>query len=179
MRRRGDASRRRSKFRNRSPRPAHGPCRSIAATYPARRTYGGRARSTDQRFSVLFIDLDEFKKVNDSHGHIVGDRVLAEVANRLSRCVRSRDLLVRYGGDEFVVLIEQAAGWEEFEPVIARIHTALSDPIWVATEPLNISASVGGAELSEAHCKPEDILAAADRAMYVAKRRARSVPAAV
>jgi len=138
----------------------------------------GGERSSDQRFSVLFIDLDEFKKVNDIHGHMVGDKVLSEVAHRLSRCIRNSDLIVRYGGDEFVMLIEQADGWETFEPVIARIHAALSDPIWVGTEPLTISASVGGAELTDAHRKPEDLLAAADRAMYAAKRRGRCVAVA-
>jgi diguanylate cyclase (GGDEF)-like protein len=131
-------------------------------------------RSDDQRFAVLFIDLNDFKKVNDRHGHMVGDRVLSEVARRLARCIRSGDQIVRYGGDEFVVLIEQVAGWEEFEPVIGRIHAALAEPMEIATGSLTVSASVGAAEVTDAHHTPEDLLSAADRAMYAAKRRTAS-----
>jgi diguanylate cyclase (GGDEF)-like protein len=128
-------------------------------------------RLGDQRFAVLFIDLDEFKKVNDLHGHMIGDRVLSEVARRLSTCVRAGEQIVRYGGDEFVILIERVAGWEDYAPVISRIHDALSAPIAVPEGELTISASIGAAEVGVEHKTPEELLAAADRAMYTAKRR--------
>ena len=67
-------------------------------------------RAADRQFAVLFIDLDDFKQVNDAHGHLVGDRVLVEVARRLAGCVRTGDLIVRFGGDEFVALVANVAG---------------------------------------------------------------------
>jgi diguanylate cyclase (GGDEF)-like protein len=126
-------------------------------------------RSADQRFAVLFIDLDDFKKVNDRYGHLDGDRVLSEVARRLADCVRAGDQLVRFGGDEFVVLLEHVASWEEYWPAIARIQSAVAEPIAVSAGKIVLSASVGAAEVAPEHRTPEDVLAAADRAMYAAK----------
>jgi diguanylate cyclase (GGDEF)-like protein len=120
---------------------------------------------------VLFIDVDEFKQVNDRYGHLIGDRVLREVAQRLSGCVREDDLFVRFGGDEFVAVISNVGGWEEYEPVIARMHAALKTPISAPEGELRVSVSIGAAEYSAEHRIPEDLLAAADRAMYLVKRR--------
>ena len=78
---------------------------------------------------VLFVDLDNFKQVNDGHGHVMGDRVLRECARRLADCVRDGDHVTRFGGDEFVVLLEQVKGRDEIEPVIERINSALAKPI--------------------------------------------------
>jgi diguanylate cyclase (GGDEF)-like protein len=128
-------------------------------------------RALDRRFAVLFIDLDDFKQVNDCHGHMSGDRVLREVARRLADCIRTEDLVVRFGGDEFVALIENVADWEAYEPVIARIRAALKEPIAVSSGVVRVSASIGAAELTSAHRIPEELLADADRAMYAAKRR--------
>jgi diguanylate cyclase (GGDEF)-like protein len=131
----------------------------------------GGDRMADQRFAVLFIDLDGFKRVNDRLGHLVGDQVLGEAARRLAQCTRANDLVARYGGDEFVVLVEEAGSWEEFEPVVERIQAALAEPFETPAGSVRLSASVGVAE-SSAECQtPVDVLAAADRAMYAAKRR--------
>jgi diguanylate cyclase (GGDEF)-like protein len=129
-------------------------------------------RTADHRFAVLFIDLDDFKDVNDLYGHLVGDRVLSEAASRLVECTRTSDLVVRYGGDEFVVLVEQVFGDQEIEPIVARIHDALAPPIAVPSGSVHLSVSVGMAEASAAHRTPEDLLAEADQAMYAAKRQA-------
>lgn len=135
-------------------------------------------RSADQRFAVLFIDLDDFKRVNDRYGHLIGDRVLGEVGRRLAHLTRMGDLVVRYGGDEFVALVEQVAGWENVEPVIRRIHAALAKPIAIPAGEITLTASIGVAEASAKHRTPEDLLNAADRAMYAVKRRVaqRSTP---
>ncbi len=129
-------------------------------------------RSADRRFAVLFVDLDNFKQVNDVHGHLVGDVVLREVAHRLTGCVRQGDHVVRYGGDEFVVLVERLAGREEIAPVIDRIHSALASPIALPQGEFRLSLSIGVAEASPEHHSPEDVLHEADRAMYTAKRAA-------
>ncbi len=129
-------------------------------------------RSADRRFAVLFIDLDYFKQVNDQFGHLVGDRALSEVAQRLVQCVRGGDEVFRYGGDEFVVLVENSFGDDHVEPVVARIHQWLSQPVSIRGEDVQLSASIGVADVTSRHLVPEDVLADADRAMYAAKRLA-------
>ncbi|MFO0790321.1 MAG: sensor domain-containing diguanylate cyclase [Pirellulales bacterium] len=129
-------------------------------------------RSVGPQFAVLFIDMNNFKEVNDRFGHLVGDRVLQEVANRLASVIRDGDHLVRYGGDEFVALIEQAWGPDELEPIVARMHDALATAIVVEGHEVALSLSVGVAMSSAELRTPEEMLAAADRAMYVAKRSA-------
>jgi diguanylate cyclase (GGDEF)-like protein len=131
----------------------------------------GGDRSADQRVAVLFIDLDHFKNVNDQYGHLVGDRALSEVARRLVHCTRASDKVYRYGGDEFVVLVEQVAGEYKIERVVARIHEELDQPFAIRNEEVCLSASIGVAEVGAAHTTPEEVLFEADRAMYAAKRR--------
>jgi diguanylate cyclase (GGDEF)-like protein len=135
----------------------------------------GGDRSGDQQFAVLFIDLDDFKEVNDRYGHLIGDRVLSEAAQRLVRCTRAGDQVFRYGGDEFVVVVERVAAGCEIEPVVCRIHDELAQPIAIPNGLVSLSVSVGVAELSAAHRTPEDLLFDADCAMYAAKRQQSSV----
>jgi diguanylate cyclase (GGDEF)-like protein len=127
-------------------------------------------RLADRQFAVLFIDLDNFKQVNDAHGHLIGDSVLQEVARRLSTCVRSSDLIVRFGGDEFVALVAGVAVYSEIQPVIERIAAALARPIALPEGEVRLSVSVGVAEASPAHQSPEHLLHEADQAMYASKR---------
>jgi diguanylate cyclase (GGDEF)-like protein len=130
---------------------------------------GGRAAL--QHFAILFVDLDNFKQVNDAHGHLVGDHVLREAARRMSHCVREGDYVVRFGGDEFVVLIEQIGDWRDIQPVVDRIHATLEEPIALPTGEFRLSVSIGAAEASPEFRTPEEMLAAADRAMYASKQR--------
>jgi diguanylate cyclase (GGDEF)-like protein len=129
-------------------------------------------RAADREFAVLFIDLNEFKQVNDRRGHLNGDRVLREVAQRLQRSVRACDHVTRYGGDEFVVLLERVTGKSEVEPVLARIRAALAEPFTLCDECLSLSLSIGVAQSAPSLRSPEEVLEAADRAMYAAKRSA-------
>jgi diguanylate cyclase (GGDEF)-like protein len=130
----------------------------------------GGERAADQRFAVLFIDLDNFKQVNDAFGHLVGDSVLQEVARRLTSCVRARDHVVRYGGDEFVVLAEQLATADDIDGIIDRIHRMLANPIDLPEGTIVLTLSIGVAQASAEYRSPNEVLAAADRAMYASKR---------
>jgi diguanylate cyclase (GGDEF)-like protein len=130
-----------------------------------------RSVSGTQRFAVLFIDVDEYKQVNDGHGHLVGDRVLQEVARRLAACVRTGDHLARFGGDEFVILVDGiVSSGGGARAVVNRIRAAFREPFALPDGEATMSVSVGVAEPSTAGESAEDLLAAADQAMYAAKR---------
>jgi diguanylate cyclase (GGDEF)-like protein len=125
----------------------------------------------NRQFALLFIDVDEFKQVNDRFGHLVGDQVLREVAERLSGCVRSGDHLARFGGDEFVILldgIESSGGG--IRAVVARIRSAFDAKFLAPDGEVHMSVSIGVAEPSDSCATAEDLLRTADRAMYAAKR---------
>jgi diguanylate cyclase (GGDEF)-like protein len=130
-------------------------------------------RAADRKFAVLFIDLDNFKQVNDSFGHLVGDNVLREVAQRLTSCMRAHDHIVRFGGDEFVVLAEHLATPDDIDAIIERIHRVLESPIELPEGSIVLTLSIGVAEGSANYRSPDEILVSADRAMYSAKRSAR------
>jgi diguanylate cyclase (GGDEF)-like protein len=127
-------------------------------------------RVSDRRFAVLFLDLDNFKQVNDEFGHLRGDAVLRAAARRIEGCLRERDFVARYGGDEFVAIIEGITLAHEVRPVIERIQITLSRPIELPEGEVSLTLSVGVEVASGAGGTPEELLAAADRAMYTAKR---------
>ena len=129
------------------------------------------------RLAVLFIDLDDFKNVNDSLGHSVGDMLLVGVADRLRRCVRGIDTVARLGGDEFAVLISAVSGdsdaGSEAVEIAERIRRSLSEPITVAGRPVVTGASVGIA-FSRPGDGVDELLRNADLAMYQAKNSGRN-----
>jgi len=122
--------------------------------------------------TLLYLDLDDFKGVNDSLGHPVGDQVLVEVAQRLSHAIRAEDTAARLGGDEFAVLIDETRSVEEVVVVADRILADLRTPIDVDGTAVAIGASIGIVR-PDAGSEPEDLLRDADIAMYEAKREAR------
>ncbi|HEY4235262.1 MAG TPA: sensor domain-containing diguanylate cyclase [Lacipirellulaceae bacterium] len=136
-----------------------------------------RAAVSKQRFAVLFIDVDEFKQVNDRFGHLIGDEVLREVARRLVACVRSGDHLARFGGDEFVVLVDGiGSSGGGVRVVVNRIRAAFKRSFALPDAEVQMSVSIGVAEPSATSATAEDLLHAADRAMYEAKRREAPSP---
>jgi diguanylate cyclase (GGDEF)-like protein len=128
-------------------------------------------QSNGQRFAVLFLDLDGFKEVNDSYGHLVGDEVLQEVGRRLTSCVRAADVVARFGGDEFVVLLDRVASHVEIAPVLRRLEAALERPIAIPQGSVKLGVSVGVALAGVDGSTAEEMISAADRAMYAAKRK--------
>jgi diguanylate cyclase (GGDEF)-like protein/PAS domain S-box-containing protein len=125
-----------------------------------------------RKVGVLFMDLDGFKTINDSLGHEAGDRLLVTVAERLRKRLRPEDVLARFGGDEFAVLLEEVADASETIRVAQRIAESLREPFTVNDHQVNLSTSVGIA-LGSAHTKddPEGMLRNADAAMYKAKEQ--------
>ncbi len=121
--------------------------------------------------AILFADLDRFKKVNDTHGHQVGDALLLAVARRLSALVRPGDTMARVSGDEFVFLCEDLASPDDVVLLARRIDEAFARPFIVAGLELSASASVGIAFAGPGDSISEELVAQADRAMYRAKRR--------
>ena len=138
----------------------------------------GRALARSKRdsshcFAVLFLDLDRFKVINDSVGHLVGDEMLKEAGARLADCVRSPDVVARLGGDEFALLLEDIRGPEDAIHAAQRVIDALSEPMRIAGKELFSSASVGIALSHERYHSAEELLRDADVAMYRAKAHGR------
>lgn len=129
-----------------------------------------RAKRTGARIGVLFVDLDNFKAINDSYGHLAGDEFLKQVAERISRSLRGGDTSARIGGDEFVVLCDSLADMADAGAVAQRIQDALTAEIPVQGLLLSASASIG-ISISDDSSTPGTLLRDADSAMYVAKRR--------
>ena len=136
----------------------------------ALRRAGGEA---PRGLAVLFLDLDRFKVINDSVGHLVGDELLKEAARRIAREVGERGLVARLGGDEFAVLLEPLAAPDEAERVAEAVIAALSDPIRVSNKDLYTSTSVGIALGQPSYRQPEELLRDADVALYRAKAKGR------
>ena len=132
-----------------------------------------RARRKQGEFAVMLIDLDEFKPVNDSHGHAVGDRVLVELAARLTASVRASDTVARLGGDEFVVLLEEVEGERNFRHLGSKILAAVGEPLDLPEGRIEPAASAGIAVWPRDGADSAHLLLAADQAMYRAKRAGR------
>jgi diguanylate cyclase (GGDEF)-like protein/PAS domain S-box-containing protein len=131
-------------------------------------------RQKDYQFAVLFLDLDRFKVINDSLGHITGDELLIAVAQRLKTCVRADDVIARFGGDEFVILIDAIKHVSDATLVAERIHRELSFPFNVGLKEIFTSASIGIALSASGYDNEEDLLRDADSAMYRAKSKGRA-----
>jgi diguanylate cyclase (GGDEF)-like protein len=129
-----------------------------------------RGRRSHLTTALFFVDVDRFKKINDSFGHRVGDEVLMAVAERLSEVLRPGDTLARISGDEFVALCEDLDGAGDANSVVRRLNSALERPFVIAGIEMTISASVGTAMAAPGTGSAEDLLHAADTAMYQAKR---------
>ena len=137
-----------------------------------------RARRDRSQLSLLFIDLDRFKQVNDNYGHPVGDMLLQQVAQRLRDGVRSADTVARLGGDEFVVLLEGGQTCSHAERVSKKIAAAFSAPFVLQQHAVPIVPSIGAAVYPEDGSDAQQLLSHADAAMYAYKKRrtAATVP---
>lgn len=131
-------------------------------------------RMDDTLYAVIFLDLDDFKLINDSMGHHVGDEVIIAVARRLEVCVRGGDIVARLGGDEFAILLERVVDARDTAIVAERVQEALSEPFNIGGFDHRVTASIGVALSSSANERPEYLLRSADMAMYRAKNAGRN-----
>jgi len=130
-----------------------------------------QAARSESRAALMFMDLDGFKSVNDEQGHPAGDLLLQDVAARIVGCVRDDDLLARYGGDEFVVLLDALAGAEVIDAIGTRIIDALSAPLSFEGQRVRLSISIGVALFPEHARSASELIRRADTAMYRAKHQ--------
>ncbi len=140
-----------------------------------------RRRNDEQPFALLFIDLNDFKGINDQHGHDIGDQVLVEVADRLSRNLRSSDMAARFGGDEFVVLLDEIDGRDNVKAVCQNLKASLLQPfdsisaVGKGKILHTQSAAIGFAVFPEDGRELETLMKHADAQMYAAKSKIRSL----
>ena len=132
------------------------------------------SRRTGSAIALAYLDIDDFKNINDGFGHAVGDAVLQEFARRLSASVRSADTVARLGGDEFVLLLEDVSSAADVRVVSAKVMDNVRKPALLLGHALAFTASMGGAFCQEEQTTAEALLARADQALYVAKRNGKN-----
>ena len=133
-----------------------------------------RQATYQYRFAILFLDLDHFKVINDSLGHLIGDVLLKQVSQRLKSSLRMGDTVARLGGDEFVFLIENISDIQDAIEVVSRVHTLFQKPFQLENHEIFVNVSIGVAISSTHYQNPSQILRDADTAMYSAKEQGRS-----
>ncbi len=134
-----------------------------------------RARRSGALLALLFFDLDRFKTINDSHGHEAGDEVLQAVAQRLTALVRDADTVARFGGDEFIILMEDVAETADVERLAGKVLVGLAQPLTVGDQTLTVTTSIGISIFPRDGAEAETLIKRADDAMFRAKQQGRNL----
>ncbi len=133
-----------------------------------------KSKRYEQLLALLYIDIDEFKLINDTYGHAYGDNVLLAVGERLQSCIREIDTVARLGGDEFAIIIEQPHSLQDVEEVIDRIKVKFSRPFKIDQQKISLTISIGVGIYPYDADSSEKLLKHADNAMYVAKAKGKN-----
>jgi len=128
------------------------------------------ANRHNKKLAILFIDLDRFKNVNDAFGHPTGDRLLKEIAQRFTAALRTGDILSRFGGDEFIILLPNIQNQDQINPVAEKLIETCANPVWIDNRDFFITASIGICIYPDDGTSLEELQKNADMAMYRAKR---------
>ena len=147
------------------------PNRSLFATRLAQSIH--HAEHSGEKLALIFLDLDRFKHVNDSYGHSMGDALLVEAANRLQSCISQEDTLCRFGGDEFVILLRDAANLDRINHICTRLLAQIKTPFVLYGREFHISTSIGVSLWPDDARQAEVLIKNADQAMYHAKEKGR------
>jgi len=131
------------------------------------------AKRYKKEFALMFLDLDQFKKINDSLGHTIGDELLVEASKRLKKCIREEDTIARLGGDEFTVILKNVQNIQNISTIAQKIIDAMRQPIMVKTHALYISVSIGISMYPKDATTSDALIKDADAAMYKAKEEGR------
>ncbi|BDX04997.1 diguanylate cyclase domain-containing protein [Planctobacterium marinum] len=132
------------------------------------------AKRQSTQIGLLFLDLDSFKLVNDSLGHLTGDKLLQSVAKRIINCIRSSDSVGRYGGDEFLVLLNEVVSLRDCEQVAEKILSSFEQPHRVNNKSIIVTASIGISTFPGDADSEESLIDHADKAMYMAKSKGQN-----
>lgn len=130
-----------------------------------------KANRTERKLALLFLDLNDFKQVNDTYGHNAGDMVLTAVAQRLTDCIRESDFVGRLGGDEFVVCLDLLTSFDVVKQKVEQIKKLVNQPIYYDERYLQVSVSVGISRYPDDSKNKDTLMSIADEAMYCAKER--------
>jgi len=133
-----------------------------------------KAKRSGEKIALFFIDLDKFKHINDSFGHLIGDKVLQIVGERLRSSIRKGDTLARLGGDEFTILIEEVKGGEHLASLAQKLLAYMREPVYMEEYQLYLSLSIGITIYPDDASQAFDLLKYADTAMYKAKEKGRN-----
>ena len=155
-------------------RPAHRAAQPRATSTARSPTRSSAAATPTRRLAVLFADIDDFKVINDSLGHRAGDELLVAAAERLTAAVRPGDTIARFGGDEFVILLERITSLSDVRRVADRVADEIERPFVLDGRQRFLSASIGIAVADEADVTADELLRDADAAMYQAKEHGKA-----
>lgn len=131
------------------------------------------AQRNGKKLAVVFLDLDDFKKINDSFGHAAGDHMLKTVATRLTGCLRAEDTVARLAGDEFILVLEEIDNGDAVAAVVRKVIAALREPMSFEGREMRVSTSIGISLYPQDGATPDDLIRTADLAMYASKDRGR------
>ena len=133
-----------------------------------------RNKRANKNVALMFVDLDKFKPINDTHGHDAGDHVLVTISERLRKLIRETDMAARIGGDEFVVILEQVNEQGDIEPIAKKILDGIREPITFNGSDCSVGGSIGIAVSPDHAANVDDLIKAADDAMYEVKQAGRN-----